>query len=57
VGGQWTNFIRNWDLGIDYRFNDKLTRTKVLPTDPLQPVGGGIYVDTRGTAMYLSYHF
>lgn len=56
-GLQWMNLIRGWDLSADYRMNDKLTRTKVLTTDPQQTVLGGIYVDTRGTAVYLSHRF
>jgi hypothetical protein len=57
AGLQWRNLLKDWDLGIDYRMNDKLTRTKVLPSDPYYGHVGGIYVDTRGTLLSLSYRF
>lgn len=56
-GLQWTNVFDKFDLSLDYRLNDKLTRTKVLTTDYYYGHVGGIYVDTRGTALYLSYRF
>jgi hypothetical protein len=34
AGLQWRNILPKWDLGLDYRYGDKVSRLRVLPSDP-----------------------
>jgi hypothetical protein len=54
-GLQYMDLFRGWDLGLDYRYHEKLTRDKVLPSDP--PVTLQLprrVFDIRGLSLYLS---
>jgi hypothetical protein len=56
-GVQWMNLMKGWDLGLDVRHNDKLTRTKLLRSDPYPDDLHGFYFDTNGVTLYLSRRF
>jgi hypothetical protein len=56
-GLQWMNLMKGWDLGLDVRHNDKLTRTKLLRSDPYPDDLHGFYFDTNGVTLYLSRRF
>jgi hypothetical protein len=57
AGLQWMNLLPGWDLGLDIRHNEKLTRSKLLPTDILRNDNHGLYFDTNGGTLYLSRRF
>jgi hypothetical protein len=55
VGLQYLDVFPKWDIGLDYRYYEKLTRDKVLPSDPpltLQLPRRSL--DIKGFALYLS---
>jgi capsule assembly protein Wzi len=34
AGLQWRDIVPKWDLGLEYRYADKVSRLRVLPSDP-----------------------
>jgi Capsule assembly protein Wzi len=55
-GVQWRNFLRGWDLGLDYRHGQNIARDHVLPSDPAGPRPDSFYKIDSGV-LYLSRHF
>lgn len=55
IGLQYRDVLPRWDIGLDYRYHEKLTRDKVLPSDP--PVTEQLprrAFDVKGFSLYLS---
>jgi Capsule assembly protein Wzi len=58
VGAQWMNVLPKWDLGMDVRHHEKLSRDRLLPNDPpYTNERPRIHFDVNGVALYLSRHF
>ena len=58
VGAQWMNLFPKWDLGLDVRHHEKLSRDRLLPNDPpFTTERPRIHFDVNGIALYLSRHF
>lgn len=54
-GIQYRDLFPGWDIGIDYRYHDKLDRDKGLPGDPESNPGlPRRYVDVHGYSLYVS---
>jgi Capsule assembly protein Wzi len=58
VGVQWRNFVRGWDLGIDFRYAESVARDHLLPNDPPN-VGGRTdsFYNISLITLALSRHF
>lgn len=55
VGLQYVDLLPGWDLGLDYRYHEKLTRDKVLPSDPPPTVQlPRRAIDIKGFSLYVS---
>lgn len=57
IGGgfQYRNLFPGWDLALDYRFYDKMTRDKGLPSDPESNPGlPRRVIDVNGYGLYIS---
>jgi hypothetical protein len=58
AGAQLLDLWPRWDLSLDWRHDDKLTRQKYLASDPYPgQTNNQLYFDIAGAALYLSYHF
>lgn len=55
-GVQFTDVWPRWDLGLDFRYGDKVARDNVLPTDP-QGGSPDNFHDVVGARLYLSLRF
>ena len=54
-GVQYRDVLPGWDVGLDYRYHDKLDRDKGLPSDPESNPGlPRRYVDVHGFSLYVS---
>ncbi len=54
-GMQYRDLVPGWDLGLDYRYYDKLDRDKGLASDPESNPGlPRRYVDIHGLSLYMS---
>lgn len=54
-GVQYRDLLPGWDIGLDYRYYDKLDRDKGLPSDPESNPGlPRRYVDIHGISFYVS---
>lgn len=54
-GLQYRDLLPGWDVGLDYRYYDKLDRDKGLPNDPESNPGlPRRYVDIHGLSLYLT---
>ncbi|MGE0114763.1 MAG: capsule assembly Wzi family protein [Steroidobacteraceae bacterium] len=57
-GLQWMNVLPKWDVGLDLRHYDKLSRNRVLPNDPPYTIERPrIHFDIKGYAVYASRRF
>ncbi len=56
AGVQLKSLVRDWDLGIDFRYGDKIARDNVLPSDPQGGSSDNFY-DLTGLTLYLSRRF
>jgi len=55
VGLQYLDVLPRWDIGLDYRTYDKLTRFKGLPSDPESNPGlNRRVIDIDGVSLYVS---
>ncbi|MGH8177579.1 MAG: capsule assembly Wzi family protein [Steroidobacter sp.] len=55
AGVQYRDLLPGWDVGLDYRHYDKLTRDKGLPSDPESNPGlPRRILDIHGISLYLS---
>jgi hypothetical protein len=55
AGVQYRDILPGWDIGLDYRNYDKLTRDKGLPTDPASNPGlPRRVIDIQGLGLYVS---
>ncbi len=58
AGLQWRNLLPDWDLGIEGRYYDKLSRNRVAPGDPSPVIDRPrIHYDVESVTLYLSRHF
>jgi hypothetical protein len=58
VGLQYTDVLPKWDVGIDWRRYDKLSRNRVLPGDPpLTAERPRMHFDIVGQSLYVSRRF
>lgn len=54
-GVQYRDVLPGWDIGLDYRYYDKLNRDKGLPGDPESNPGlPRRYIDVHGFSLYMS---
>jgi hypothetical protein len=54
VGSQFVNVIPKWDIGVDFRKNIKMSRTKLTASETPNP---RTFYNFRSTSLYLSRHF
>lgn len=56
AGLQLLDILPKWDVGIDYRHYEKLSRDKSLPTDPppTPETHPRLYIDMHGTSFYIT---
>jgi hypothetical protein len=57
AGLQWRNLFKHVDLGVDYRYADKVARDKLLPSDPAPEPRPDEFFDISGTSLSISYRF
>lgn len=58
AGVQWRNILPQWDLGLDGRYYDKLSRNRIEPGDPVAVIDRPrLHFDVEGVTLYLSRHF
>lgn len=58
AGLQWRDLLPQWDVGVDARYYDKLSRNRVAPGDPVPVIDRPrIHFDVEGFTVYLSRHF
>jgi hypothetical protein len=58
AGLQWMNALPHWDVGLDWRYHDKLSRNRILPDDPPNSYElPRIHIDAEGYALYISRKF
>jgi len=56
-GLQWRDVLPSWDLGLDYRYGDKIYRIRVLPSDPQGGYRDDSYYDITMLTLYVSKKF
>jgi hypothetical protein len=56
-GLQWRNILPHWDLGIDYRYGDKIDRLRSLPSDPQGGYRPDAYYDISMVTLYVARKF
>ena len=56
IGAQWRDVVSGFDLSLDLRATDKITRDAILPTDPAS-VWGDVFYQFYSANLYLSYRF
>lgn len=56
IGAQWRDVVSGFDLSLDLRATDKVTRDAILPTDPAS-VWGDVFYQFYSANLYLSYRF
>jgi hypothetical protein len=56
VGAQWRDIFPRFDLGLDARYADKITRDKLLPGEP-RNVRPDAFYDVKSVTLYLSYRW
>lgn len=56
VGVQRRELVRDWDLGIDIRWAERVARDNLLPSDPTGPSPDNFH-DVAGITLYLSRRF
>jgi hypothetical protein len=54
-GAQWRDIFPRFDLNLDLRYADKVTRRKTLPDDPPRNVRPDSFYDISSVSTYLSY--
>jgi hypothetical protein len=57
TGVQWREVLPGWDLGVDYRYASKVSRQRVLPTDPQGGYRPEASYDVNSVSMYVSRKF
>ncbi len=57
AGLQWRNILPHWDLGIDYRYADKVDRIRSLPSDPQGGYRPDAYYDISMLTLYVARKF
>lgn len=56
VGAQWRDIFPRFDLSLDARYADKVTRDKLLPGEP-RVVRPDSFYDIKSVTLYLSYRW
>ena len=54
AGITWRDVLPHFDIGIDARYADKVSRDKLLPTDPVFAQRNDIFYDVKSAVLYLS---
>lgn len=57
IGGQVRNVLPNVDVGVDFRYADKVARDKLLPTDLPSTARPDIFYDMQGAVVSMSYRW
>lgn len=57
LGAQWRDILPRFDLGLDLRYADKVTRRKTLPNDPPRVFRPDSFYDISSVSLYLSYRW
>jgi Capsule assembly protein Wzi len=58
LGLQYINVLPKWDMGLDWRYYDKMSRNRVLPNDPpYDPERPRLHFDVEGQSLYVSRRF
>lgn len=57
AGVQWRDILPGFDLGLDWRYADKVARDKLLPTDPAPEPRPDAFYDINSYSLSLSYRF
>jgi hypothetical protein len=57
AGVQWRNILPKLDLGLDWRYADKVARDKLLPTDPGTDPRPDSFYDITSYSLVASYRF
>ena len=57
VGVQWRNLLPRVDLGLDFRYGDKIARDKLLSSDGLRVKRPDSFYDLTGATLSLSYRW
>ncbi|WP_129775484.1 capsule assembly Wzi family protein [Peristeroidobacter soli] len=61
AGVQWRNILPKLDLGLDYRYADKVSRDKLLPgdfgADPARELRPDVFYDITSYTLSASYRF
>ena len=57
AGLQWREVIPHWDVGMDYRYGQKLDRLRSLPGEPQSGYRPDAYYDLSMFTLYLSRKF
>ncbi|HEV8018212.1 MAG TPA: capsule assembly Wzi family protein [Steroidobacteraceae bacterium] len=56
AGVQWRNFLPKWDLGLEYRYGDKVSRIRLAPSDTVAH-GNDSYYDITMLTLSVSRKF
>lgn len=57
AGAQWRDVMPGFDLGVDWRYADKVARDKLLPTDPGSQKRPDSFYDITSATLSLSYRW
>lgn len=57
AGVQWREILPGFDLGVDWRYGDKVARDKLLDSDPTSEKRPDIFYDITSWSLSLSYRF
>lgn len=57
AGVQYLNLLPGWDLGVDVRHHEKISRNNLLSTDRGYGISTVSFRDINGASLYLSRHF
>lgn len=57
AGLQWRDLLPRVDVGVDFRYADKVARDKLLPQDPVSDPRPDVFYDMTGATLSLSYRF
>jgi hypothetical protein len=57
AGVQWRDLLKGLDVGLEFKYADKVARDKVLPTDPGTDPRPDSFYDISAATLSLSYRF
>jgi hypothetical protein len=53
-GITWRDLLPGFDVGVDFRYADKVARDKLLPTDPVYAQRNDTFYDVKSAVLYLT---